>query len=64
MARRARSALRPILSDSSREMPGSVLTFMVNEPSLNGGRKLRPKLKKKNSVMTSTTNVEPSTMRG
>ena len=36
------SVIRPILSDSSREMPGIVLTLMVSEPSLNGGRKLRP----------------------
>ena len=37
------SAIRPILSDSSREIPGKVLMLTVNEPSLKGGRKLRPK---------------------
>ena len=39
---RISSAIRPILSDSSSEIPGRVLMLIVNEPSLNGGRKLRP----------------------
>ena len=37
------SARRPIWSDSSKEIPGSELTLIVKEPSLNGGKKLRPK---------------------
>ena len=31
-----------MLSDSSREIPGMVLMLIVSDPSLNGGRKLRP----------------------
>ena len=44
--RRSSSALRPTLSDSSSDTPGRVLTLIVNEPSLNAGRKLLPRLKK------------------
>ena len=55
------SAIRPILSDSSNEIPGSVLILIVNEPSLNGGRKLRPNVKNITTVATNTTPVPPST---
>ena len=55
------SALRPILSDSSREMPGKVLTFMVKEPSLNGGRKLLPRLANTAMAATRATHVEATT---
>ena len=42
ISRRIFSAIRPMLSDSSREIPGMVLMLIVSDPSLNGGRKLRP----------------------
>ena len=48
-----RSARLPMESDSASEMPGTLLTLMVNDPSLNDGRKLLPK---KNVVPTATQN--------
>ena len=39
------STNRPILSDSSKEIPGVVFTVIVKDPSLKGGRKFRPKVK-------------------
>ena len=48
----------PILSDSSSEMPGRVLTLMVNDPSLNGGRKLRPRNENTTTLSTSAAPVE------
>ncbi len=39
------SASRPSWSLFSSDMPGRVLTLIVSEPSLNGGRKLRPRVK-------------------
>ena len=47
--------------DSSSEMPGRVLTLMVNEPSLKGGKKLRPKVANKPTATTSATPVVPNT---
>ena len=58
---RISSAIRPILSLSSSDMPGRVLTLMVNDPSLNGGRKLRPRVKKTISAATSTPPVISNT---
>lgn len=40
------SASRPILSLSSRDMPGNVATLIVNDPSLNDGRNPLPSVKK------------------
>ena len=34
---------RPIRSDSSSEVPGSVTALIVSEPSLNSGRNARPR---------------------
>ena len=55
------SALRPIASLSSSETPGSVLTLIVNEPSLNGGRKLEPKPNAITTAPTSAAADTPST---
>ena len=55
--RRIFSTLPPILSDSSRDIPGIVLTFIVNDPSLNGGKKLLPRLKKTTKARTSNAPV-------
>ena len=55
------SASRPILSDSSKETPGMVLTLIVKEPSLNGGRKLRPCMHNKAMETTSNTLAVPIT---
>ena len=56
------SACRPILSDSSKEMPGRELIFMVNEPSLNGGKKLRPNVRKLPKAATKSVSVVPNTI--
>ncbi len=40
-----RSASRPTASLWSSDIPGSALRLMVNDPSLNAGRKLRPSVK-------------------
>ena len=56
------SACRPILSDSSKEIPGRELIFMVNEPSLNGGKKLRPNVRKLPKAATKSVSVVPSTI--
>ena len=48
---------------SSSEMPGSEDMLMVNEPSLNLGRKLLPKEKNVARAATSSTAVEPITHR-
>ena len=50
-------------SDSSSEMPGRVLTLIVNDPSLNEGRKLRPSVKKVPSAARKSTAVAESTLR-
>ncbi len=55
------SARCPILSLSSREMPGSEEILMVNEPSLKGGRNERPRVKKQPSATTNSPIVPPST---
>ena len=55
------SAIRPILSDSSIEIPGIVLMLIVNEPSLNGGKKLLPNVKNMITAATRTPPVIPST---
>ena len=57
------SACRPMRSDSSSEMPGRVLTLIVNDPSLNEGRKLRPSVKKVPSAARKSTAVAESTLR-
>ena len=57
------SASRPNRSDSSREIPGKELTLIVNEPSLNGGKKLRPKLKKATKATTNRQTIDPNTAR-
>ena len=59
---RSSSAWRPILSDSSSEMPGSELILMVNEPSLNGGRKLCPNVKNSPRATMNRARVEPTTV--
>ena len=56
------SARRPISSDSSREMPGRELTLIVNEPSLNGGRKLRPSVKNIPNATRNRPIVHPNTI--
>ena len=56
------SAIRPILSDSSNEVPGVVATLMVNEPSLNGGRNDRPKVVNRAMDATKTTAQAMSTV--
>ena len=53
--------MRPTLSDSSRETPGRVLTLMVNEPSLNAGRKLLPRVQNAAMASTSRTPTPPRT---
>ena len=55
------SAMRPILSDSARDIPGIVLTLIVKEPSLNGGKKLLPNVKNMITAATRTPPVIPST---
>ena len=57
------SASNPILFDSSNDMPGIVLTLTVSEPSLNGGRKLRPSPNISTSVSTNSAAALPSTAR-
>ena len=53
----------PMRSDSSSDTPGSVLTFIVNEPSLNGGRKLRPSDRNSTIVTRTTAAAAPSMPR-
>lgn len=60
--RRIFSAIRPILSDSSSDTPGKVLMLTVNEPSLKGGRKLRPKEESIITARTKTTLIPPNTI--
>ena len=55
------SARRPMLSDSSSEMPGRVLTLIVNDPSLKGGKKLRPKVKNNPRERAKRMKVTPKT---
>ena len=55
------SARCPILSLSSREIPGSEEILMVNEPSLKGGRNERPRVKKQPSATTNSPIIPPST---
>ena len=56
------SARCPILSLSSSEMPGREDMLMVNEPSLKGGRKERPSVKKQTSATANRPTVPPSTL--
>ena len=49
--RRVCSTTRPSASDSASDVPGSVTALNVSEPSLNSGRKARPK----KDVATSAT---------
>ena len=63
MESRISSACRPILSDSSSEMPGKELTFIVNEPSLNAGKKLCPNVKKHPNATRKRASVLPTTVR-
>ncbi|MBA7580000.1 hypothetical protein ES708_21886 [subsurface metagenome] len=56
------SASFPILSDSSKETPGMVAIFIVREPSLNGGKKLRPKLRIRTKEKVKRTNAMPKTI--
>ena len=44
-------------------MPGSELILMVNEPSLNEGRKLRPSVKNTPKAIRKRTMVLPSVTR-
>ena len=60
---RSFSASRPIRSLSSRDSPGSVLTLMVSEPSLNEGRKLRPRVKKSAMAIIRQPPVHPKIQR-
>ena len=60
--RRIFSANPPIRSDSSSEIPGMVLILMVSEPSLKGGKKLRPKLNRMISDKTSRVAAVPITI--
>ena len=60
---RSISARCPILSLSSREIPGSEEMLMVNEPSLNGGRKERPNVKKHPKAMMNSAMVLPNVIR-
>ena len=57
------SARRPMRSDSSRDIPGIELMLMVNEPSLNFGRKLCPKVKNRPTATTNKTTVADTTGR-
>ena len=56
------SARCPILSLSSKEIPGSEEILIVNDPSLNGGRKERPSVKKQISATTNKPMVPPNTL--
>ena len=60
MLSRSFSAVRPIRSDSSRDIPGTVLTEIVNEPSLNAGKKLPPRVK---NMTTAATKRAPTPQR-
>ena len=62
MESRSSSAWRPILSDSSSEIPGRELTFIVNDPSLNAGRKLCPRVKNSPRATQNSANVAPTTL--
>jgi len=42
-------------------MPGMVLILMVNDPSLNGGKKLRPKLQNITNATTKRAIVDDRT---
>ena len=57
------SARRPILSDSSSDIPGKELMFIVSEPSLNFGRKLWPRVKNNPRAATKSIAVEATTGR-
>ena len=48
---------------SSSDTPGSVLTLMVNEPSLNEGKNERPKVKNRLTVNTTSAAVTPNIQR-
>ena len=50
-------------SDSSSDMPGIELMLMVNEPSLNFGRKLCPKVKNRPTAATNSAAVTVTTGR-
>ena len=55
------SILFPILFDSSSDMPGKLTALIVNVPSLNSGKKLRPKPNmRKIATMNNTMDI-PST---
>ena len=62
MVRSNSSARWPILSLSSNEMPGRDDMLIVKEPSLNGGRKERPSVKKQASAITNRPIVPPNTL--
>ena len=51
------SARLPMASLSSSEMPGSEEMLMVNEPSLNAGKKLLPRQKNTTNAITNELNV-------
>ena len=57
----ASSTIRPTLSDSSNEIPGNVLTLTVNDPSLKGGKKLRPSVENITIAPTIATPVIDNT---
>ena len=57
------SARCPILLLSSREIPGSEDILMVNEPSLKGGKKERPNVKKHPKATINRAMVLPNVIR-
>ena len=63
MDSRSSSARCPILSLSSSEIPGNELMLIVNDPSLNGGRNERPKVKKNPRAMMNSPMVLPKVTR-
>ena len=48
---------------SSNEMPGREETLMVNDPSLNGGRNERPRVKNRPKNTRNTTTVAANIFR-
>ncbi len=62
-SRMSSSARRPMRSLSSRDMPGNALTLIVNDPSLNDGRKPRPRVNSTIVASIKIIPVAPSTMR-
>ena len=56
------SARCPILSLSSNEMPGREEMLMVNDPSLKGGKKERPNVKKQINATINRPIVLPNTL--